>query len=361
MNTVPGKILYLEGNGCTYTEDIDTFTGPILGGNGPSMTTNTRLEGYGTTLPIIQSPNPTGLSGVMLYLRNNDHFLTLKRLIFDGNNHVYNLGVLVAGTHHIRLEEVELKNSLSGGFEGLYIENSANLELVKVFLHHTGSHGLTLEGGIDTVLCEECHIFNATGKGVNVSSTGTKTNITISRPEIRNNGGDGLDHGSATGTTVQNMINHSNGGMGLRIRTGSSGTRVYNNTFYGNTGVGLQCDSGATTTELRNNIAYGNTAGNIVNNCGATVARNLCAVSSADCAVAGDPLFVAAPTDLHLSDGSPGINQGETLLSIPTDYSGGPRQIDGQDIGAYERTQAAPGGSDTTQRPRNMAQAEWFF
>lgn len=345
MNTVPGKVLNLEGNGCTYAEELDTQLKPIMGGNGPSMTTATRIEGYGTTLPVIQSPNPgPALSGAMLYLHNNDHFLTFKRLIFDGNNRVFNLGVFLGGTHHIRLEEVELKNSLSGGFEGLYIENSNNIELVKVFIHHTGTHGISLDNGIDTFLCDECHVFNAagTGKGINVTSAGTKTNLTFNRPEVRNNGGDGLDHGSATGTVVQNMINHSNGGMGFRIRTGSSGTRAYNNTIYGNSNTGLQCDAGASNTELRNNIVYANSSGNILNNCGATVAKNLCALSSADCAVSGNPLFVAAPGDLHLSDGSPGINAGESIASILTDYDGQPRRQGPQDIGAYERDAGTP-------------------
>src|SRR4030095_1554131 len=55
--TVPGKVMMIEGNGNTYVEQIDTGSGcPITGGNGPSYTTATRLEGYGTPLPTIQAP-----------------------------------------------------------------------------------------------------------------------------------------------------------------------------------------------------------------------------------------------------------------------------------------------------------------
>jgi len=358
MNTIPGKILYLEGNGCTYVEEIDTLARPMLGGNGPSMTTNTRLEGYGSPVPIIQSPNP---GGALLYLHNNDHYLTFKRLVFDGANHTFNLGVFLAGTHHVRLEEVELKNSLSGGFEGLYIENSANIELINTFVHHTGSHGITVDNGMDTLLCSGCHIFNATGKGLNVTNAGTKTNITIEQTEVRNNGGDGIDLNGGTGTLLQNLLVHSNGGRGVWVHGGASETRTLNSTVYGNTGVGLQCDTGATSTHVRNTIAYGNTGGNILNNCGATVAKNLCAALSAECAVFGDPLFVAAPGDLHLGNGSPGINAGELISSITVDYDGNPRQQDTQDIGAYERTQAAPVGPDVTVRQRDLARVGWYF
>jgi hypothetical protein len=157
------------------------------------------------------------------------------------------------------------------------------------------------------------------------------------------------------------MLIRSNGAQGIWLRLGASGTRAYNNTIYGNTGVGLQCDSGATSTELRNNIIYGNTGGNLLNNCGATVAKNLCAATSADCALGGDPLFVAAPSDLHLANGSPAIDAGESIPSIVTDYDGQPRQQGAQDLGAYERTQAAPASPSGTELPCNVLATSMYF
>jgi parallel beta-helix repeat protein len=353
----PGKVLYVEGNGQIYSEEIDTTS--IIGGDGPSFTTATRLEGYGSPLPVLRAPAGGNIN---LWVRgSNSKYLIFKKLIIDGNNDTYNTVAVAAPAHHIRFEEVEVKNTLGRGFEGIHISSVDNVEVVDTFIHDVQRDAIKLEGTINGFLCQRCHLFSAQGDGLLSTSSGTKTNVTIQETEVRNNSGDGLDLENATGTVVQNMLNHSNGGIGFRIRPGSSGTRAYNNTLYGNTGVGLQCDAGASSTEMRNNIVYGNTAGNILNNCAATVARNLCAVSSADCAVAGNPLFVSAPSDLHLSDGSPGINAGETISTITTDYSGNPRQQDGQDIGAYERTQTGPTGPGTTEQPCNLVWAGWFF
>jgi Right handed beta helix region len=359
--TVPGKVMLIEGNGNTYIEQIDTGSGcPLTGGNGPSFTTATRIEGYGSPLPVIQAPVGANMA---LWLRasTENKYLIIKKLVFDAANHSPNAIAVFPTAHHVRFEEVEAKNTV-GGFEPFYLTGASDITLVDTFLHDAGSHALTLDASVSNFLCQRCHLFNAGQKGVNVNSTGTKTGLTFEATEVRNNTGTGVDIGASTGTVLQNMLIHSNGGTGgVQIRTGASGTRALNNTIYGNTGVGLQCDSGASTAELKNNIVYGNTVGNIVNNCGATIAKNLCAVSSADCPVFGNPLFVSAPSDLHLGDGSPGINAGETISSITTDYSGNPRQQDGQDIGAYERTQTPPVNPDTTERPRNIAWTGWFF
>jgi Right handed beta helix region len=348
--TVPSKVMYIEGNGNTYTENIDTGAGcPITGGNGPAYDTATRIEGYGTPVPIIQAPVGTPAA---LFLRNNagEQYLIIKKLTLDAANQVPNAIALYATAHHVRLEEIEAKNT-GGGYETLFLAGASNIELTDVFLHDAGTDALMLDGTISNFLCQRCHLFAAVGTGLTVTSTGTKTNLTFEAPEIRNNGSVGLDLGTSTGTTIQNMINHSNNGHGVRIRAGASGTRAYNNTIYGNTGVGLQCDSGAPNTELRNNSIYGNTGGNLLNNCGATLASNL----------QTDPGFVLPPGNLHLADGSPAIDMGENIPSILTDYEGAPRRQGQQDIGAFERTTTPPVISDITVRVQDLTQAEGFF
>jgi hypothetical protein len=356
---VPGKTMFIEGNGNTYVEMLDTGGGcPLTGGNGPSYDTATRLEGYGTPVPTIQAPAGADL---VLHLRSSgDHYLVFKKLMVDGANQAPNAVAVFPVAHHIRFEEVDVRNT-GGGFETFYITGASNIELVDTFVHDAGTHALTLDASISNFLCQRCHLFNAAGKGLNVNSAGTKTNLTFQETEVRNNTGVGVDIGASTGTLLQNMPIHSNGSNGVWIRLGASGTRAYNNTVYSNTGVGVQCDSGATTTELRNNIIYGNTGGNLLNNCGATVAKNLCAVTSADCALGGNPLFVAAPNDLHLAPGSPAIDAGELIPSILTDYDGQPRQQGAQDIGAYERAQPLPVGPGVTEEPCNLLAASMYF
>lgn len=351
---VPGKVMYIEGNGNTYVEMIDTgSTCTLTGGNGPSYDTATRLEGYGTPVPVVQAPDSGSLA---LWLRaSGDHYLTFRKLSFDAANLAGNAIAVFPIAHHIRFEDIEAKNTV-GGFETFYLTGASNIELVDTFLHDAGTHALTLDASVANFLCQRCHLFNATQQGLNVKSNGTKTNLTFEATEIRNNTGLGADIGASTGTILQNLLVRSNGGQGVVIRTGASGTRVYNNTVYSNGGAGLQCESGATSVELRNNIIYGNGTppgtANLVNNCGATIAANL----------QTDPLFVAPPTNLHLADGSPAIDAGENIPSILTDYDGQPRQQGQQDIGAYERTQAAPPVSqDVTVRQQDLRQAGWYF
>ena len=346
--TVPGKIMYVEGNGTVYNEEWDTLHQPITGGTGPSMTTNTRIEGYGTTPPILRSP--VG-GNVTLWLNSAVSYLTITNLVVDGANRAFNVVALYQDAHHIVLNRLEIKGTTTGQFEGIYLDGSDNVEVTNTFIHDVQTDAIALVGDVDNFLCQGCHLFSAGGMGLSISSNGAKTNITIRETEVRNNASVGVDINGGTGALLQNLLIHSNGGKGLWVHSGPSGTRAYNTTIYGNTGVGLQCDAGASSTELRNNIVYGNTAGNIVNNCGATVARNLCAVSSADCAVAGNPLFVSAPSNLRLGDGSPGINAGTTISSILTDYGGQPRQQGMQDIGAWERNE----GVTTTISPLRVS------
>jgi Right handed beta helix region len=347
---VPGKVMYIEGNGNTYVEQIDTGGGcSLTGGNGPSYDTATRLEGYGSPLPVVQAP--VGADKVLWLRASGDHYLIVKKLSFDAANQAVNGVVVFPIAHHVRFEEVEAKNTV-GGFETFYLTGASNIELIDTFLHDAGTHALTLDASITNFLCQRCHLFNAAGKGLNINSNGTKANLTFQETEVRNTTTDiGVDIGASTGTLLQNLLVRSNGSHGVKIRSGATGTRVYNNTIYGNTGVGLQCDSGATSTELRNNIIYGNTGGNLQNNCGATVSANL----------QTDPLFVAPPTDLHLADGSPAIDAGENIPSILTDYAGQPRQQGAQDIGAYERTQIPTSSPDVTVRQLDLKQAGWYF
>jgi len=329
--SIPGKVMLIEGNGNVYAEELDTLTCPLTGGNGPSYDTATRLEGYGTTLPILQSPVAT--SGITLYLRSTqDHYLHFKKLVVDAAFRAGNALIVNSTAHHVRFEQVSFTGS---PFENALLIGASNIEMIDVFSSGAGTNGLGLAQGFTNFLCHRCHLFSNGAKGLEVRDAGTRTNITVRESESRNNTGDGVDLGASTGTLLQNLLVHSNGGMGIRVRGGSQSTRVYNSTVYSNTGNGIQCDAPATSTEITNNIAYNNAGGganNIVNNCTANVSTNLTT----------NPLFVNPPTDLKLQDGSEGINRGTNLPSVTVDYDGNPRPLGPYDIGAYERDQGTP-------------------
>lgn len=265
--TVPGKVLRIEAG--VYVEEIDTQKTPITGGTGPDAMT--RIEGYGQGPAILQSPEG---GSTTLFLRSpTDKYLHFKRLIIDGANRTYNTLALYGTAQHVRFEQVEVRNVLNAN-EGFYLLDADHIELIDVFIHHTGSHALRLEGDIDTFSCQRCHLYNAKAAGLSIDTTGTKTGINVRQTEIRNNGGDAVDLGSGAGTQLDSLLVQGNGSFGVRIRTGTSGTTLANSTIYTNTGNGVQCDEGASGVVLTKNIMYGNAGGganNVVNNCGATV------------------------------------------------------------------------------------------
>jgi Right handed beta helix region len=346
----PGKVLFIEGNGSVYSEEIDIANTSLVGGDGPSFTTATRLEGYGSPLPVLKAPAGGGLN---LYVRgSNAKYLIVKKLVIDGNNDTYNTVAIAAPAHHIRFEEVEVKNTLGRGFEGIHLSNVNNIEFVDTFVHDVQRDAIKVEGAIDGILCQRCHLFNAQTSGLYVVNNGAKTNLTLRETEIRNNGGDGITAETGTGILLQNLLLHSNGGRGVWIQSGTSGTSLLNTTVYGNTGVGVQCDPPASNTEIVNNIVYGNSGGNIVNNCSAVAASN----------VTINPNFRGPPGDLKLNEPSPAIDQGQTLPSILTDYEGQPRQQGQQDVGAYETiaTTGTP-GETVTEQPCNLLAASMYF
>ena len=326
--TVPGKVLYIKAG--TYVEEIDTVANPITGGNGPSYSDATRIEGFSSDVVIIQSPLAT--SGITLWVHNStDKFLIFKKLTIDAAGHAGNALIIYGPAHHIRFDTVTIKDAAP--YENALIYAADNIEMLDTTITGAGTNGLGLAGVINTFMCMRCHITGNGAKGIDVRNGGAKTNISIVRTEIHSNATDGIDALGATNTVVQNSIIRSNSGKGVRIQDTMATTKLFNNTIYANTGNGVQCDSGATGTEMTNVISYGNGT-NLVNNCSLTLLTNLTGTV--------DPLFVSAPSDLRLANGSPGIDQGTNLPALTTDYAGLARQQGQQDIGAHERAAGTP-------------------
>ncbi len=355
--TIPGKRMIIKAG--TYVERFDTGVQAITGGNGPSFSDATTLETYGTDDVTIQLPVGAD-PAILFWFRNgsNDKYVILKGsaghpLVLDGVSRANSNGLaFYPAAHHIRCEYCEVKNT---AFEPVYILGASNLTFVHSLIHGAGTAGVALDGTIDGFTVQDSEVYSNGTRGIYLK-TGPLTNVTIRENRIRNNGTDGLDVAATTGLLAANNLVYSNGGIGMRLRAGTAGAQIYHNSVTANSGNGLQCDAGASDVEVRNTISYQNAGGggnNLVNSCGATATSNLTTV---------DPLFVAAPANLQLADGSPGINQGESLLSVTIDYAGNPRPQGPPDIGAYERDQTpqAPGG-DVTVRPRALRQAGMFF
>jgi hypothetical protein len=348
--TVPGKTMYIKAG--TYSEVIDTGVTPITGGSGPSYTNATTFEAFGSDVVTIQVP----VGGFLpLYLQNgsNDKYLVFRKLIFDSAHRADSNGPTFAGgTHHIRLENCEIKNSV---YEGAYALNANNIELVQTSIHDTGAAGAALYGTIDGFVCQHCTIYDSAG-GItwNVpGDTGTKSNIVIRESLLQNLTDTALDAGKSTGAVLQNSIVADNTSRGIWLRTGATGMKLYNNTIANNGGVGLQCDAGASSAEITNDISWNNTGGNMVLNCGITPTTSTYTV---------DPLF--APGTYELADASPAVDTGTNIPSLTVSYNDEDRRQGAQDQGAFERlgvTTPIDPGPAVTVRPPALFQSEMFF
>ena len=272
MHLTPGKTLWLHAG--TYAECLDTSVTPLKGGAGPSFTTATTISTWGTDLVTIR-PGACAQSGGAFALKNGaaDSFLIFRgsatnRLVIDGINNYNNL-ILSTGIHHVRLEYVHLPNG--GQFEGIYAENTSNIELVDSIISGATTSGIVWHATTTGWLIERTMIMNSGGIGV-FHNTGTLNGLTIKESTLKDNGGGGVSLGTGSGTTLINSQVKTNTGIGMLIRSGASNVSVHNDTFYANTGNGIQCDPGAIVVSIKNTISTGNGGTQVVNNCRATIA-----------------------------------------------------------------------------------------
>ena len=168
-----------------------------------------------------------------------------------------------------------------------------------------------------------------------------------------------VDHNAAIGlqiagyTTVTNMKVYNNvfsfnGSAGMVLWMALNGVDIKNNIIFGNQKYGIY-DCGATGggVVIDHDLIYGNNVSNggyaniaLTDQCGASTSFGymLGTVVAADPSFANSSTSYSAATDFQLQSGSPAIDAGLTLTTVPVDYAGSPRpQGAGNDIGAYDR------------------------
>jgi hypothetical protein len=302
---VPGKTLYIKAG--TYTETIDTLSQPLTGGNNPSYTDAMVIEAYGTDVVTLR---PTG--NWVLFLRNSlDHHVIFRKLIFDGNATAANVIALYPGVHHIRFEQVEVKNVTTGGFEAVFAAGANNIEWIDSHIHHGTMAGIGIDGPASNWLLQRTTLANNGGPGLRHKSS-SFSNTVIRESLFYTNSGGGIQISSGTGFFLINSVVYTNTGIGVWVKSGAAGSKIHNTTVFSNTGNGVQCDVGATGAEIKNVVAFSNGSGgtgNIINNCGATVATN----------VTTDPVLVSPPGTVQFADGSAGMNTGMPRAGVDMD------------------------------------------
>ena len=342
----PGDTLYIRGG--TYAENLNNKIP-----SGTSWTAPVTVSAYSGEAVIVQP----GTGNSVVRITAGRSYIDLEGLTIDGTGTAagyptvwidgYNGGV----SHHIRIKNCEIRNSLS---QGILVESTpGNLpdhnEFINLKVHDNGvsdfHHGLYIQSNFN--LIEGCDVYRNAGWGMQIYKSGGVNGVDAGHNIVRNSkfhdnarvGARGVGIGVYDGDgnlVYNNQVWNNNTGMSVTY--GASNTKVYNNTIYANKTyamiVGYGCDGSSCSslnTTIRNNIFYKDATEGVSNYGTNTVAdHNLSGVN---------PQFVDEINhNFHLQAGSPAIDAGAAVAEVPTDFDGVARpQGSAYDIGAYER------------------------
>jgi parallel beta-helix repeat protein len=352
----PGDTTYVRAG--TYNESIDTNR--VVFPSGISWTSAVTLSAYaGEAVTLVGYIN----FGVPA------SYIIVNGLIIDANNSQDGFDIN-QGSHHIRLQNCEIKNTYQHGV-GIWWGNNNGLssdynEILNCKFHHIGGkagdgvpnvpfgygrgHGIYMTTSNNIIRGNTFYDVGSYSVHQWTASPQFANNNIIEGNLITRSGHDTTRYGSVccagitasggNGTMIRNNIVYGNEVNGIELGATCVNCKAYNNTTYNNPGWNIYTFDGASGIEIRNNIAYpkgiyvgGGTASsnNLVNN----------------------PNFVnVSANDFHLLSSSPAIDGGMTLTSVTTDFSRNPRpQGSTHDIGAYE---FGGGTGSAPAPPRNL-------
>jgi hypothetical protein len=344
----PGATLYIRVG--SYTESIDNndYTIPP----GISWSTPVTIAGYPGETVILK---PVGTCTVLNLLNPSLQYVIFRDIVLDGIDLVRSQETCVVismspGTHHLRLQNLEVKNS---PWHGILAAGRFH-EFTNLKVHHNG--GWVQVNGIspgvngaylttDDSIIDGGEYYNNMCIGVRFfdsdPSQSSDNNI-VRNARLHDNGvGHGLDGtstcpsggsgsllGGVNNVAYNNLIYQNLAGLQVVSANSALGMKVYNNTFYKN-GNGINIDAGSVGVALINNIIYQATNTIVDAGTNTTISNNLQDT---------DPKFANADaSDFHILTGSPAIDAGTTLSVIIDDFARVPRPQGLQyDIGAYE-------------------------
>jgi hypothetical protein len=291
-------------------------------------------------------------------------YIAIDGLILDGTG-VSGSVVQIAGTpdvpgsgpSNIWINGAEIRNSAAGS--GIVLDRYVtNCRLTRLWIHHINQFGIIAVQGSVYTLIEHSRIHDIAGSGIRFWLSPATGNI-VRANEIHDIGTHAIRFSSSTidnavhgnriwnasltdaGTAAISMAGPSDvfnnvifAGGGYGIRSESETHKFYNNTIYGNAGAAIRVFP-SLGIEVRNNIMRANAA--LFSYSGTDAASS--GVVESDNLTSSEPAFVApGDGDFRLAAGSPGVDEGATLLEVTEDADGvlRPRGL-AYDIGAYER------------------------
>jgi len=338
----PGDTTFVRAG--TYRESIDT--NQVVFPNGTSWTTAVTLAAYpGEKVTLIGFINLAGMQ---------HSYIIVSGLSIDANNSVEGF-TINQGSHHIRLQNCEIKNTYTMGI-GIWWGNNNGLssdynEILNCSIHHIGSrggdgfpnqpfgygrgHGIYMTTSNNIIRGNtfydigEYSVHQWTASPYYANNNIIEGNVAIrSGHNTTRYGGvccGGITASAGNGTIIRNNIVYGNEVNGIELGSTCTNCKVYNNTTYNNPGWNIHSSDGGSGREVRNNIAYPK---GIYSGTGTASSNNLNT----------NPNFVnAAGNDFRLLSSSPAIDAGMTLSSVTLDFARRPRpQGSGYDIGAHE-------------------------
>jgi hypothetical protein len=269
-----GDTLHLREG--TYAESINNNQQTIP--SGTSWSNAVTLSGYpGETVTL----RPDGGGNVLaLASGRSAQYIIFDNLILDAVNTYNAVSIQGSNTHHIRLQNGEVKNAhglgpacslgppeVCPGGQGIQAGAGATfLEFINLKVHDNGlnrlDHGFYIAA--PNSLIEGCDIYDNSGYGIQVyesACSGCANDTTIRNNRIHDNRGDGgvtLNHGNNIFFYNNLVYNNPRGGITSLCYGSPSNTRIYNNTFYGNGSAAIDICTGMTNTQIKGNIIFNN-------------------------------------------------------------------------------------------------------
>lgn len=205
-------------------------------------------------------------SGLGFHLLDSEH-IRVQGFIVDG----YELGVLLEGTDHSHIHNLEARNNDSPDRmlrDGVALWESHNNRVTNVNAHDNGHNGITLRNG-STGNTLQGNVTNDNGKnpavapnrgcGIQLVASGNNGNTVAANEALRNGWGIQVGGGSNDNRVVQNR-SHENRRAGVAALDSASGNFIGQNNATGNgladvapSGTFDLFDQGALDNTWRNN------------------------------------------------------------------------------------------------------------
>ncbi len=314
------------------------------------------------------SNNTAGLGGGIIDISSNGGAITLTNCDVIGNNSqtaggVYNYNQISNSSSVIKLTGCTITGNTAHNIGGVYNSND-NSDAADVggtiILTNCMITGNTAQVGVGGV-------ENSNGNSVGIGATNFNNSDTISLIGCTISGNTAHDIGgisnlnstivggsfvyhaairltncTITGNTATNLVGgvanqNDNSNNVLDGMITLANCTVTDNTAQQGGGVSITNTNGSTII-LTNDIVYGDTGGEVYSNGGYIAAASFSDIQGRYVGtgnINADPLFVNAPSDLHLRAGSPCLGAG-TSTGAPTTDKDGKTRPNPPSIGAYE-------------------------